>query len=305
MRRSTMPQAALALAALGLALPVAGCGRRAEATATAFDTPPAGAPAAATSKAPAGDPDSADVKAENMIADCMKSKGFRYVPHPLNFDSGEQISRYAGMLYVLEPADQVRAFRAKYGFGGYSKLVYPNDPAVTVRAPDPSQNPNNGIRDALDPAQQKAYDKALNGDGAGGKMGDKAPKGTDMGCGGEASLKYYGSGPSENEQAANRREYAKFANDPAVVKAAQKYGDCLKAKGYRVKRAQPGWVEQEMFTTWSDKAADAGSVSASAAQAGLTKEIKAALDDLDCGAEYATIARTRYAKAVRAGGGVG
>lgn len=302
MRRSTMRPAALAL---GLALLAAGCGSQTEAPATAFDTPPAGEPAAATSEAPAGDLDSAAVKAENMIADCMKKKGFRYVPHPLSFESGEQISRYAGMMYVLEPADQVRAFRAKYGFGGYSKLVYPNDPAVTVAAPDPSKNPNNGIRDALDPAQQKAYDKALNGNMGDLKKDVKPPKNADMGCGGEASLKYYGSGPSENEQAANRREYAKFANDPAVVKAAQKYGDCLKAKGYKVKRAQPGWVEQEMFTTWADKAMNAGSVSATAARAGLTKEIKAALDDLDCGADYATIARTKYAKAVRAGGGVG
>ena len=192
MRRSTTCPAALAL---GLALLAAGCGKTEAPPATAFDTPPAGAPAAATSATP-GDPDSVEVKAENMIADCMKKKGFRYVPHPLSFESGEQISRYAGMLYVLEPADQVRAFRAKYGFGGYSRLVYPNDPAVTVVAPDPSKNPNNGIRDALDPAQQKAYDKALNGNMDAVKEGGKPPKNPEAGCGGEASLKFYGSGPS-------------------------------------------------------------------------------------------------------------
>jgi hypothetical protein len=291
MRRSTLFLAATSLAVL------AGCGGQAAA-------PPAAGGAADANGA--GNPDSNEVKAENEIADCMKKKGFRYVPHPLSFDGGsDQLARYGGVLFVLEPPDQVRTFRAKYGFGAYSKLAYPDDPAVRVDQPDPSKNPNNAIRDALDPAQQQAYDKALEGNTGDSKAGQKAPSNPDSGCAGTAAEKYYGKGPSGDEQAANRREYAAFTNDPAVIKAAQKYGDCLKAKGYQVRRAQPGSIEQEMQTSWVDKVQNAGSISPAEAKAQLDKEIKAALDDLDCSLDYGGLARTKYAKVVRTGGGAG
>jgi hypothetical protein len=294
MRRLTVSLAALSLALL------AGCGGKAAdgAAGTAKRD-------AATGTPDTGDANSAEVKAENMIADCMKGKGFRYVPHPLSFDDDNQVAKYAGLSSLLEPVDQVRAFRAKYGFGAYARLVFPNDPAVAVRQVDPNQNPNNAIRAALDPAQQKAYDKALTGDSDGLTVKEAKTKSADQGCAGEASLKYYGSGPSKDEQAAAGREYAKFQNDPAVISAAQKYADCLKNKGYRVSSAQPGRVEESMFDDATAKAENAGAVSAAAAKSGLTTEIKAALDDLDCRAGYATLARTKYAAAVKAGNGVG
>ena len=293
MRRLTVSLAALSLAVL------AGCGGKAADGAAA-------APGTQSTGSAASDTNSAEVKAENMIADCMKGKGFQYVPHPLSFDEGNQVAKYAGLSSLLEPVDQVRAFRAKYGFGAYARLVFPNDPAVAVRQVDPSQNPNNAIRDALDPARQKAYDKALNGTAAAVKAGGKPAAGsTDQGCAGEASLKFYGTGPSKDEQAAAGREYAKFQNDPAVVSAAQKYADCLENKGYHVASAQPGRVEESMFDDASSKAENAGTVSAAAAKSGLATEIKAALADLDCRADYATIARTKYAAAVKAGNGVG
>jgi len=299
MRRLTVCLATLSLTLL------AGCGGK------AADAPAAGTPkqdastGAQSTDSSASDANSAEVKAENMIADCMKAAGFQYVPHPVSYGDGGQVAKYAGMLSVLEPADQVRTFRAKYGFGAYSRLVFPNDPAVAVRDQDPSQNPNNAIRDALDPARQKAYDLALRGVSGGLTAKDAANKSADQGCGGKAALKYYGTGPSKEQQAAASREYAKFENDPAVVAAAQKYADCLKNKGYRVSSAKPGWVEQSLFTTAMDKLGDTGKISATAAKTGLTNEIKAALDDLDCRTDYATLARTKYAAAIRTGNGAG
>jgi len=299
MRRLTVCLAALSLTVL------AGCGGK------AADTSAAGTPkqdASASAQSTGGtttDTNSAVVKAENMIADCMKAKGFQYVPHPVSYDDDSQVGKYAGMLSVLEPADQVRTFRAKYGFGVYSRLVYPNDPAVAARQQDPSQNPNNAIRDALDPARQKTYDVALQGFSGGLTAKQEANKSADQGCAGAASAKYFGSGQTKEQQAAAGREYAKFENDPAVESAAQKYADCLKNKGYRVSSAKPGWVEQSLFTDATEKVSDPAKVSAAAAKAGLANEIKAALDDLDCRADYATIARTKYAAAIRAGNGVG
>jgi hypothetical protein len=304
-RRLTVSLAALGVAALAA---VSGCGAKTDAggggSAPGGTAEPGASASATQDSSGVQDANSAEVKAENFTADCMKGKGFRYIPHALNFGTdANKIADYAGMNFVLSPPDEVRKFRAKYGFGGYGRLVYPNDPAVAEPVDTP--NPNNAIRAALDPAQQKAYDQALNGDYRKLKAGGKLPAGkVDQGCGGEASLKFYGTGPSKKEQQDNSREYAKFTGDPAVVKAAQKYGDCLKQKGYRVKDARPGWISQAMFTGWSDKVPQ-GKVSAAAARSGLTKEIKAALDDLDCSTDYATLARTKYAKAVRAGGGVG
>ena len=234
--------------------------------------------------------DAASIKAENMVADCMKKKGFQYVPTPSSFASNrDRAARYAGPGSVLEPAEQVRAFRAKYGFGGRAaRQAYPNDPMLAQPGPpDPSKNPNNAIRDALDPARKKAYDKAMDGNG----RKDRKP-GDDMGCGGEAALKFYGEGATEQEEIAKAREYRQFQTDPATVAAAQKYADCLKNKGYDITSTQPGKIEGEM--------AEAAMV-----ETVLTRDIKAALDDLDCRADYAALVRGKWAGAVRSGGGVG
>ncbi|HET6479175.1 MAG TPA: hypothetical protein VFG35_03900 [Actinoplanes sp.] len=287
MRRLTLSLAACTLAAL------AGCGG-------AGDTDTATAPPAAD--ATATGQDSAQVKAENMTADCMKRKGFRYVPHTLDFGDDNGQAKFAGMSSIVEPADQVRAFRAKYGFGAFSQVVYPNDPAVKQPEVDPAKNPNNAIRDALDPAQQQAYDAALNGAARMDTKGGR-PSG-DPGCANEAAAKFNGSGPSKDEQAAAAREFGKFKNDPAVIAAVRKYANCLKRKGYQVSTPQPGMIEQSMFSDAITKFTNAGPVDVATAKSELTTEIKAALDDLECRTDYAALARAKGLKVVQ-GGGVG
>jgi hypothetical protein len=298
----------LGIAGLAVAALLTGCGSQSAPSAAA----PSGNPAP-NATSPEADAEAASVNAENMIADCMKKKGFTYVPHPTRYSDGGQVVRYGGKLSVLEPADQVRAFRSKYGFGGFSRQIYPNDPALRPAPVDETQNPNDAIRKALDPAQRKAYDRAYIGTSGDGKAGRPASKGGDLGCAGEASKKYFGE--HAEDSAENRREYAAFENDPAVIKAAQDYADCLRGKGYPIRSARPGQIESELNSqfTGSDgggRAAGAstverGSVDRRAAEQGLAKEIKAALDDLDCRTVYADLARTRYTKAVRAGGGAG
>jgi hypothetical protein len=247
-----------------------------------------------------------------MIADCMKQHGFQYIPHPEKVAFTNKVADYAGVQWVLSPPEQVHTFRAKYGFGVYSSVVYPNDPAVTRKTNDDSTpNPNTAIRAALDPARQNAYDLALSGD-AGSKPGAGGPTGrngqpaqsADKSCSGLASVAVYGTGPTEDEDAARARAYAGFTSAPEVIAAAQKYGDCLRGKGYTVKEAQPGLISQELLDQFDEKLADS-TPSVATARAELPKEIKAALDDQECGTDYATLARTKYAKVVRDGGGVG
>lgn len=245
-----------------------------------------GAPAPQDTTDPVAQLDAASIKAENMVADCMKKKGFQYVPRPSSYATEQDMAmKYAGPSSVLEPPEQVRAFRAKYGFGGpAAQQAYPKDPMLAQPGPpDPSKNPNNAIREALDPARQKAYDKAMDG------VGRKDPKpGDDIGCGGEAAQKYYGGGEKEQDQVSRARQYRQFQTDPATVAAAQKYADCLKGKGYQIASAQPGKVEGEM-------------VQAAMAETVLTRDIKAALDDLDCRTDYAALVRSKWAKVVTAG----
>lgn len=297
----------LGIAGLAVATLLTGCGTKTGTSASA--TPGDGTAVSSTTET---DLDAAAVKAENMIADCMKKKGFQYTPHPVRFSTGNQVDRYAGGLSILEPADQVRAFRSRYGFGVLSKQVYPNDAALRADTSSSGQNPNNAVRAALGPAQQKAYDRALVGNSGEAKAGQGGPAGDDLGCSGEAAAKYFGT-QTDDRQAADRRAYAKFENDPAVIEAAQKYADCLKGKGYTLASTRPGKIEYELRSQFTGDGGGAKAVGSAdhpaagqgQAKEGLRKEIKAALDDLDCRGGYAELARTEYAAAVRSGGGVG
>jgi hypothetical protein len=325
MRRVLVP-----LAALSLAL-VAACGDKDSGSAEGADRP-GGAPGA-TGAASEGQVDAKQRDMENLVADCMKKQGFQYVPRLIPRGNND-LNRFTGSSSVLESTEEVRKFRQKYGLGHYARLVYPNDPAVAEPVMDPSTNPNNKIREGLDPARRKAYDLALEGpaekadpklteDEAKRKQEDTKPEG----CHAEASVKVYGDGtPDEATVKAAERAYRAFQTDPKVVAAAQKYADCLRGKGYKVESARPGEIDQAMSVAVVDgklpvddatgakiptggaaTAAVGGSapVSPEVAKAALAVEIKAALADLDCRTDYATIARTKHAKAVADGIGVG
>ncbi|MCA2218650.1 hypothetical protein [Jidongwangia harbinensis] len=323
MRRVLVPLAALSLAF------VAACGDKDSGSAEADADRAAGAPGA-TGAASVSEIDAQQREFENLVADCMKKQGFQYVPRPLETGNSD-LGRFTGRSSMLESTEEVRKFRQKYGFGHYSRLVYPNDPAVTVQVMDPSTNPNNKIREGLDPARRKAYDLALEGAKADPKLTeDEAKKKKDLkaqGCHGEASVKVYGDGTEEEVSTKEaERAYRAFQTDPKVVAAAQKYADCLRGKGYKVDSARPGEVDEAMSMAAVDgklpmddstgakiptggaaTAAVGGSapVSPEVAKAALEVEIKAALADLDCRTDYATLVRTKHAKAMSDGIGVG
>ena len=325
MRRLLVP-----LAVLGLAL-TAGCSDQ--------ETRDAGAeaPAGATTTTAAADRNQKQQQAENLVADCMKAQGFKYVPQvpaDLRHDSG----RFAGGLSVLEPEAEVRKFRQKYGFGVFGRLVHPNDPAVAIQGPDPAGSPNDTIRGGLDAARRKAYDAALQGTVTEFKGSDaeverkqkaEVAAGKKLGCSREAYVKVFGDTESNAPaEQAREREYAAFQTDPQVVAAAQKWADCLRGQGYKVSSARPGEIDLAMASAAVDGKLPAGpeedsglpvpesdtmtaavggsaSIAPAEAQAGLKREIKAALADLDCRTDYATLVRTKYAKVLLAHDGQG
>jgi hypothetical protein len=262
---------------------------------------------------------------ENRTADCMTEKGFRYVPfvEPITRD---ELGRFAGPPSVLESPNDVRAFREKYGFGVFAKLVHPDDP---VLSPPAVRNPNSAVRDALDPARRQAYDDALNGSGDYPKTEAARRNSTwKPGCSARAWTEVFGDG--KHDEAASkdaRRAYAAFQTDPEIVAAAQEYADCLRGRGYEVITTRPGQIEGAMSEAAMDgrlpartgpdgaevpvggavTAAVAGDtkLSVDEARAGLQAEIKAALTDLDCRTDYAILVRSKYAAVVAAGSGRG
>ena len=132
MRRVLVP-----LAALGLTLVTACSGQDAE-------------PGAGATTAAAANHQAQQQGMQNFVADCMKKKGFQYVPQvAATGEDRRGVGRFTGPRSVLESPNEVRAFREKYGFGVFAQMVYPNDPAVAVRRKDPADNPNTAIREAL------------------------------------------------------------------------------------------------------------------------------------------------------------
>jgi hypothetical protein len=326
MRRMLVP-----LAVLGLAL-TAGCGGKEAGNDAAGVKDPAAAAANAVAAS-----DAKRQQAENLTADCMKQQGFQYVPYA-SAEVLQDSARFAGGLSVLEPADEVRKFRQKYGFAVFGRLVYPNDPAVAVPKVDPAKNPNNVIREGLDAGRRKAYDLALNGnfeetkgsvEEVEKKMKEEEAKGKKRGCANESYSKAFGDAEQNaTDQKAKERAYQAFQTDPEAVAAAQKWADCLRGQGYKVEFTSPGEIDLAMATAAADGKLPAGpgengdvkvptgdsmtaAVGGSApippaeAKAGLQREIKAALADLDCRTDYATLVRAKYAKVLIDGNGQG
>jgi len=234
--------------------------------------------------------------AQKLIADCMKEKGFQYeVPPPIEMGSSRSIE-FTGPSSLLKTDEELRQYRQKYGFGIYSAQLYPDDPMVKRPEMNPGNNPNNKIREALDPARQQAWDAAFGSDPKAGR--------TEPGCTDVANEQIYGSSEPDNE-AEQARAYEQYRTDPDVVKAAHQYGDCLRGKGYKVASTEPGTIDTAVFDLINAPMMSGEEVSAAEAKTRLSDEIKASLADLDCRGDYATIARTEYATVVTHGGGVG
>ncbi|GAB2447374.1 hypothetical protein GCM10027187_12360 [Streptosporangium sandarakinum] len=95
------------------------------------------------------------VMEETRVA-CMQERGFTYLAEPVirrEWQDGER-ERLAGDHAAL------RAYRAKYGYGVWSRLVYPHDPVVN---PVSGENPNNENLMAMSANELKKWRAADDG----------------------------------------------------------------------------------------------------------------------------------------------
>ncbi|WP_157857313.1 hypothetical protein [Streptomyces yerevanensis] len=221
---------------------------------------------------------------ENAIAACMKKKGFDYTPQ---VDAATDASNgaFSGADYAL-----AKQYRQKYGFGLYAAAVYPDDPkAPNSKASE--ETPNSRYFAQLTPAQQTAYTKAM-----GQFVIDGPNSGPTDGCVKDAQDKVYGPGKSaaeqEKEDAAeaerNRQSGQALNGDAELVRLAQAYASCLKKEGITVSTTQPtGIADAVLFSLSSQMPADGtADMDKNTAMPLLTKEISAAMKDLECGKEF-------------------
>ncbi|TDD18868.1 hypothetical protein [Nonomuraea diastatica] len=235
---------------------------------------------------------------EAAKADCMKQKGFKYVPFVSRSqqpDTDESRKRAAGDYQAL------RKYREKYGFGVFALFVYPKEMGNPAVKPDnPEINPNWKIQSSLSKAQIGAYSKALDAcmaTAAGQVLGLNLKPGTD----------YY----AEHNKARRRALKSSVNSDPELVELAGAMATCLKGKGHAISDTTPLAMAErgpDKFRAQEDRLGRAQrddvpdvappakegevpmiyapTLTPEEARPYLNREIKAALDDLECGKDF-------------------
>ncbi|MFE3455087.1 hypothetical protein ACFXJ8_39820 [Nonomuraea sp. NPDC059194] len=251
------------MAALALAV-LTGC---------ATDMPEPAAPSAT------GAGQEAKWKMERLKADCMKQKGFKYTPFVM---SGPKETEAQKKMAAGDYA-ATKEVRAKYGYRIFSQFVYPNDSASgALVVEEYGEDPNPGVR--MNKTQFNAYKKA---EDACMSKAFKAVLNKDV----KNRMDVFKMQAELKKQLTTRR----LDGDAELVRLAATFGDCLKGKGYAITSLKPsdlaGRGEKAMLAQVTKIGKEQGDESwpdimAAQARPYLAKEIKDALEDLECGKEF-------------------
>lgn len=223
---------------------------------------------------------------EHLRATCMKRRGFTYVPwiFPVTEETAEEKKQASGDYTAL------RAARAKRGWGVYYSMVFKKD----EQGKDTTfEDPNGKIVAKLSDTQARAWTKAHSE------------------CFAEAAKVVYNK--VAKDEADLWRQYWKIHQralsreldgDPELTALAGPFGDCLKAKGYKVTSLRPTAlnergrlaVQQEMTALAQKQSGKKEKLEEGAflmpqltpaeAREHFDREVKAALDDVDCGKDF-------------------
>ncbi|MFI9839846.1 hypothetical protein ACIHFD_22625 [Nonomuraea sp. NPDC051941] len=235
-----------------------------------------------------------EVQLEAAKADCMKQKGFKYVAYVTPHKPGteDDKSRASGNYQAM------RKYREKYGFGVFAEYIYPD--TFNTQAGSPESNPNGKIQSALSKAQLQAYRKAM--DACQVSAANKV-----LGLKLESTEDFYDA----QFKASVRVRKSKLNTDPDLVELATAMATCLKGKGYAVGDTAPVSMSDQGQKTWQLKQDKLGreqmddvpdvappaeddqvpmyyvpTLTPEQAKPYLAKEIRAALDDLECGKDF-------------------
>ncbi|MBE1592284.1 hypothetical protein ACFPOI_16730 [Nonomuraea angiospora] len=233
-----------------------------------------GIEAAAT---PSADPANQQRQAQTQLATCMKGKGFTYHPVVSMPELPDAVKQEMSGDY---PA--MKKYRSKYGFGFAASVIYPNDGvgrmARRIGEGDTGDDPNAKVIAGLSKAQQDAYFQAM--EACNLEMINKAT-GKKL-----KSMQEAAEAQSEMMKQIISRE---IDGDPKLVELASAFADCLKGKGYKVTSQRPSDIARSTESTFMTEFGKLGGKqppTADEARPMLQREIKAALDDLECGKDF-------------------
>jgi hypothetical protein len=172
-------------------------------------------------------------KAENLIRDCMKAQGFDYIP----VDPVAQRAQLVG-----QPGMTEEEFNKQFGYG--ITTLYEQ------KETEDATGPNKEIRDALGPADQAAYDRALYGDDPSATFavaldtGDFSRLG---GCVKQAAEKVFGGvDVIESLQSKLDELDDRILADPRMVKAVAAWSACMGKGGFQLQ--DPDQVDTTLQT---------------------------------------------------------
>ncbi|MEV4888238.1 hypothetical protein AB0K48_02465 [Nonomuraea sp. NPDC055795] len=226
---------------------------------------------------------------ESMLADCMKQKGFKYVAYvpPEEKQTAAEIKRDNG------DYQEMRIDREKYGFGVFAEYIYPGEVGISKEEAKVDKDPNAKITDDLSTSQYTSYKNARDTCftiAAKKVLGKNIKKRTDIFV--------------QFSQAKKLIVAREVDGDPRLVGLASAMADCLRGKGYTVAKTAPRDISMAVQDSIHDMATrigakqqgvefdpDSGEIimpelTAAQAKPYFQKEIKAALDDLECGKDF-------------------
>ncbi|MFI6732497.1 hypothetical protein ACIBI9_06135 [Nonomuraea sp. NPDC050451] len=217
-------------------------------------------------------------KIESTRAACMKEQGLTYLPEKVikRDRTKEERARLAG------DHEALRAYRAKYGFGVWSRLVFPGDPAVDR---DMGESRNNKLLMSLSAKDLKAWRAADD------KCFAKAVKSV---LGKTVTSQ---AGFLADVNSALAKGLRELDTDPKLAALGKEFGGCLKIAETRptvlAARGRAKFAEEatEVARTQSKGSLPEGSaalpgLTPEQARPYLAKEVKAALADLECGKAF-------------------
>lgn len=175
-----------------------------------------------------------DAEAENLVAECMATEGFEYVPR--------DDSSTGGTVSEEDVVDQnTEEWIAQYGYGIVMSWEMTN-PTVAGEEPVEQVDPNAAYLIALSESEAIAYHRTLYGKQpaqADEEMETSVDRWEDGGCWGWAQHEVAGEelAPTEDPRFTDLLEsmstiYTEGAKDPRVLDAAAEWADCMADAGY-------------------------------------------------------------------------
>ncbi|GAA1309954.1 hypothetical protein Psi02_40790 [Planotetraspora silvatica] len=262
-----------------------------------------GSAAAERAVARPGTPADGARQMEAIRGDCMREKGFRYVPYvpPPRRKTAAEVEEEAGDYQAM------KRFRQKNGYGVFAFYVYPQEYGNPMVPPDrplpPDPDPNHKLIASLSKTQFRAYQEA---DQECLVRAVKTVVGKDVKSIGDQV-------DQANTRAAQLKSHA-LDGDPLLAGRAAAMATCLEDRGYRIGSTRPTAMadrgravleaikkpmgtripeDVRMEMDQPEGALFEPDLSVGQARPYLAEEITDALDDLECGRDFYTVYEPR------------